>query len=125
MVSHVLCGEDCYCIINLQTMSTCLTSRGVTIGTGTIVDCYFTLSILSPIVETAIDFSDSCLCGLKLISFRPKNKCLHHGIVKQTKTIDVLNISDLCFVNYEYMFKNCSLKLEKQHFHNVSVYNRY
>jgi len=26
---------------------------------------------------------------------------------------DVLNISDLCFVNYEYMFKNCSLKLEK------------
>jgi len=37
----------------------------------------------------------------------------------------VLNISDLCFVNYEYMFKNSSLKLEKQHFHNVSVYNRY
>ena len=37
-----------------------------------IVDCYLTLSILSPIVETAINFSDSCLCGLKLISFRPK-----------------------------------------------------
>ena len=35
-----------------------------------IIDCYFTLSILLPIVETAIDFSYSCLCGLKLISFR-------------------------------------------------------
>ena len=35
-----------------------------------IIDCYFTLSILLPIVETAIDISDSCLCDLKLISFR-------------------------------------------------------
>jgi len=34
-----------------------------------IVNCFFTLS---PIVETAIDFSDSCLCGMKLISFRQK-----------------------------------------------------
>jgi len=28
----------------------------------------------------------------------------------------VFNISDLCFVNYEYMFKNSSLKLEKATF---------
>jgi len=37
-------------------------------------------------------------------------------IVKQTKTNDVLNISDLCFVICEYMFKNSSLKLEKATF---------
>jgi len=37
-------------------------------------------------------------------------------IVKQTKKKDVLNISDLCFVNCEYMFKNSSLKLEKATF---------
>jgi len=44
----------------------------------------------------------------------PKNPgCIHHGIVKQTKTNDVLNTSDLCFVNYGYMFKNSSLKSEK------------
>ena len=73
-----------------------------------IVDCYFTLSILSPIVETAIDFSDSCLCGLKLISFRRKKT--------PDVYITVLNIGDLCFVNYEYMFKNSSLKLEKATF---------
>ena len=34
----------------------------------------------------------------------------------------MLNISDLCFVNYEYMFKTSSLKLES---HNLCVYNRY
>ena len=75
-------------------------NQSITIVAGMIVNCYFTLS---PIVETAIDFSDSCLCGLKLISFRRKNGCLHHGIFKQTKNNDVLNNSDLCFVNYEYV----------------------
>jgi len=29
---------------------------------------------------------------------------------------DVLNISDLCFVNCEYMFKTSALKLEKATF---------
>jgi len=59
------------------------------------------------IVETAIDFS-----GKK------------HDSLTNDKN-NLLNIGDLCFVNYEYMFNNSSLKLEKQHSHNLFVYNRY
>ena len=67
----------------------------ITIVADTIVNSrlLFPLSTLLPIVETAIDFPDSCLCGLKLISFRQnKRGCLHHGIVKQTKKNDILII---------------------------------
>ena len=63
-----------------------------------IVNCYFTLSILLPIVETAIDFSDSCLCGLKLISFCRLTVQLNK--LKQmmclTLVIYVLLIMDIC-----------------------------
>ena len=106
-------GKHCIIISGVTIVDTIDLSRLLQ-ARQSIVNCYFTLLILLPIVETAINFSDSCLCGLKLISFRRK-KWMFTSQYRLNCTPQCF-IIDLCFVNREYMFKNSSLKLEKATF---------